>query len=146
MQEKPMRQVRGLMLVISLAACNPIVAATSVVHETYGAATDLRSLSTQETDTQAEVQLKAALLASPVRGTSRIDVYCRQGVMVLGGVVPTGICGRPGGCTARPADRGVKQVETFFVLCRTPAAASPVGTGPPAAGPPGTWRESSEIS
>jgi hypothetical protein len=42
-----MRQVRGLMLVISLAACNPIVAATSVVHETYGAATDLRSLSTQ---------------------------------------------------------------------------------------------------
>jgi hypothetical protein len=95
MQEKPMRQVRGLMLVISLAACNPIVAATSVVHETYRAATDLRSLSTQETDTPAEVQLKAALLASPVRGTSRIDVYCRQGVMVLGAASRRGSAAGP---------------------------------------------------
>jgi hypothetical protein len=73
-----MRQVRGLMLVISLAACNPIVAATSVVHETYGAATDLRSLSTQETDTPAEVQLKAALFwprrcAAPAVSTCTAD-------------------------------------------------------------------------
>jgi hypothetical protein len=141
-----MRQVRGLMLVISLAACNPIVAATSVVHETYGAATDLRSLSTQG-DRHAG--------RSPAQGGSsglagaRHQPYRRvlpTGCDGARGVVPTGICSRPGGCTARPADRGVKQVEIFFVLCRTPAAASPVGTGPPAAAPPGTWRESSEIS
>jgi Bacterial antitoxin of type II TA system, VapB len=40
-------------------------------------------LPTRESDTQAEVQLKAALVASPVEGTSGIDVWCRQGVVVL---------------------------------------------------------------
>jgi hypothetical protein len=32
-----------------------------------------------------EVQLKAAMLASPVTGTSGIDVFCRQGIVVLAG-------------------------------------------------------------
>ena len=36
------------------------------------------------------MQIKAALVASPVSGTSGIDVYCRQGVVVLVGVVPPG--------------------------------------------------------
>ena len=58
--------------------------------ETYEVAADPRSLVTQATDTQAELQIKAALLASPVRGTSGIDVYCRQAVVVLVGVVPPG--------------------------------------------------------
>ena len=48
------------------------------VKETYEVATDPRSVVTQATDTQAEAQIKAALLASPVSGTSGIDVYCRQ--------------------------------------------------------------------
>jgi hypothetical protein len=62
-----------LVLVTGLAGCNPYLAATTVVSQTYDAATDLRSASTQESDLQIEVQLKAALLASPVRGTSGID-------------------------------------------------------------------------
>jgi len=76
-----------LMLVVGLAGCSPYVLA---VKETYEVATDPRSLVTQATDTQAELQIKAALLASPVRGTSGIDVYCRQGVVALVGVVPPG--------------------------------------------------------
>ena len=56
----------------------------------YNVATDPRSVLTQATDTEAEVQIKAALLASPVRGTSGIDAYCRQGVVLLVGVVPPG--------------------------------------------------------
>jgi len=75
------------MLVVGLAGCSPYVLA---VKETYEVATDPRSLVTQATDTQAELQIKAALLASPVRGTSGIDVYCRQGVVALVGVVPPG--------------------------------------------------------
>jgi len=113
-----MRQLLCAMLVAGLAGCNPYLAATSVVHETYGVATDLRSLSTQETDTQAEIQLKAALLASPVRGTSGIDVYCRQGTMVLAGVVPPGSqAGQEAVRLARQTP-GVKRVETFFVASR----------------------------
>jgi osmotically-inducible protein OsmY len=76
-----------LILVVVLAGCSPYVLA---VKETYEVATDPRSLVTQATDTQAELQIKAALLASPVRGTSGIDVYCRQGIVVLVGVVPPG--------------------------------------------------------
>ena len=74
------------MLVVALAGCAPYALA---VKETYEVATDPRSLATQATDTEAEVQIKAALLASPVRGTSGIDVtaareswcswaWCRQ--------------------------------------------------------------------
>jgi osmotically-inducible protein OsmY len=101
-----------------LAACNPYVAATSVVHETYGAATDLRSLSTQESDTQVEVQLKAALLASPVRGTTGIDAWCRQGVVVLAGVVPPGSSAGQEAVRLARQTPGVKRVETYFVSAR----------------------------
>jgi hypothetical protein len=47
------------MLVVGLGGCHPYLAATSVVHETYGVATDLRSVSTKETDTQGLVLLTA---------------------------------------------------------------------------------------
>jgi osmotically-inducible protein OsmY len=113
-----MRQLVGVLLVAGLAGCNPYLAATSVVHETYGVATDLRSLSTQESDTQAEIQLKAALLASPVRGTSGIDVYCRQGVMVLAGIVPPGSAAGQEAVRLARQTAGVKRVETFFVSSR----------------------------
>ena len=54
---------------VVLAGCNPQMVATTAVKETYGTATDERSLSTQATDTESEPQIKAALAASPVRGT-----------------------------------------------------------------------------
>jgi osmotically-inducible protein OsmY len=73
---------------------------------------------TQETDTQAEIQLKAALLASPVKGTSGIDVYCRQGVMALAGVVPPGSAAGQEAVRLARETAGVKRVESFFVSSR----------------------------
>jgi len=64
------------------------MATTAAVRETYGAATDDRTLATQASDTEAEAKIKAGLVAPPVRGSGGIDVYCRQGVVVLVGVVP----------------------------------------------------------
>jgi osmotically-inducible protein OsmY len=101
-----------------LAGCNPYVAAVSAVNETYGAATDLRSLSTQETDTQAELQLKAALLASPVKGTSAIDVWCRHWEMVLADVVPPGSTAGQEAVRLARQTANVKRVETYFVSAR----------------------------
>jgi len=110
-----MKQLPPLMLVIALAGCAPYALA---VRETYEVATDPRSLATQATDTEAEAQIKAALLASPVSGTSGIDVYCRQGVVVLVGVVPPGSqAGQAAVAIARQTP-GVKRVETYFVPSR----------------------------
>jgi osmotically-inducible protein OsmY len=110
-----MKQVLPLILVIALASCAPYALA---VKETYEVATDPRSVMTQATDTQAEVQIKAALLASPVRGTSGLDVYCRQGVVVLVGVVPPGSqAGHEAVRIARETPGG-KRVETYFVDSR----------------------------
>ena len=115
---KRRRQFLPLFLLATLAGCNPYVAAVSAVHETYGVATDLRSLPTQESDTQAEVQLKAALVASPVKGTSGIDVWCRQGVMVLAGVVPPGSTAGQEAVRLARQTPGVTRVETYFVSSR----------------------------
>jgi hyperosmotically inducible periplasmic protein len=104
--------------VIVLAGCNPYMVATTAVKETYGTATDERSLSTQATDTETEVQLKASLAASPVRGTSGIDVFCRQGIVVLAGVVPPGSSAGQEAVRLARATSGVKRVETYFVPSR----------------------------
>ena len=110
-----MKQLPPLMLVIAVAGCAPYALA---VRETYEVATDPRSLATQATDTEAEAQIKAALLASPVSGTSGIDVYCRQGVVVLVGVVPPGSqAGQAAVAIARQTP-GVRRVETYFVPSR----------------------------
>jgi osmotically-inducible protein OsmY len=110
-----MKQVLSLMLVVTLAGCAPYALA---VKETYDVATDPRSVLTQATDTQAELQIKAALLASPVRGTSGIDVYCRQGVVVLVGVVPPGSQAGQAAVSIARQTPGVKRVETYFVADR----------------------------
>ena len=110
-----MKHMLPLMLVVALAGCAPYALA---VKETYEVATDPRSLATQATDTQAEVQIKAALLASPVSGTSGIDVYCRQGVVVLVGVVPPGSQAGQAAVSIARQTSGVKRVETYFVPSR----------------------------
>ena len=109
------KHVLPLMLVAALAGCNPYVLA---IKETYDVAADPRSLVTQATDTQAELQIKAALLASPVRGTSGIDVYCRQGVVVLVGVVPPGSQAGQAAVSIARQTPGVRRVETYFVSDR----------------------------
>ena len=107
-----MRALRWLILVVSLAGCNPYVTAVSA---TYGVATDVRSVSTQASDTQIEASIKSALLASPVSGTGSLSVFCRQGLVVLTGVVPRGsTAGTEAVHTARES-QGVTRVETFFV-------------------------------
>lgn len=113
-----MKHVLRLMLVVALAGCNPYVAATMAVQDTYGAATDERSLSTQATDTQIELQIKSALVASPVRGTSGIDVFCRQGVVVLVGVSPPSSSAGPEAVRIARQTPGVKRVHTYFVAAR----------------------------
>src|SRR5262245_2988109 len=109
------KQVLPLMLIVALAGCSPYVFAAK---EGYEIAADPRSLVTQATDTEAEAQIKAALLASPVNGTSGLDVYCRQGVVVLAGMVPSGSqAGRAAVDIARQAP-SVRRVETYFVSRR----------------------------
>ncbi len=104
-----------LLLAVVLAGCNPYVAAVSLTAQAYGVATDMRSVSTQGADTAIEAQIKAALLASPVSGTAGISVYCRQGEVVLAGVLPRRA---PAGFEAVKIARdtsGVRRVETFYV-------------------------------
>jgi hyperosmotically inducible periplasmic protein len=108
-------RVLPLVLIVAVTGCSPYVLAAK---ESYGVATDPRSLVTQATDTEAELQIKAALLASPVSGTSGIDVYCRQAVVLLAGMVPSGShAGRAAVDIARQT-QGVKRVETYFVPSR----------------------------
>jgi osmotically-inducible protein OsmY len=99
-----------------LIGCNPYMAAISAVSQSYDVATDERSLSTQASDTKIEAEIGEQLLASPVTGTESITVYCRQGVVVLAGVVPPGSgAGRAAVDIAR-GQPGVRRVETFFVM------------------------------
>jgi len=110
-----MRALTLLLLAVSMAcaACNPYVAAISA---TYGVATDERSLATQASDTKTEADIEAALLASPVVGTGDLSVYCRQGVVVLAGVVPPGSSAGRAAVEIARAQPGATRVETFFVL------------------------------
>jgi osmotically-inducible protein OsmY len=103
---------------VVLMACNPYMVGVTAVRETYSITTDQRSVGTQAADTAIEVQIKAALTTSPVKGASGIDVYCRNGVVVLVGVVtPGSSAGREAVKIAREAS-GVSRVETYFVNAR----------------------------
>ncbi len=110
-----MRPVLLLILAVSLAGCNPYVATVSAVSQVYSVATDLRSVSTQATDAEIEATIKAALLASPVQGTGGLSVFCRQGVVVLAGVVPRGSTAGSAAVRIARETQGVRRVETFFV-------------------------------
>jgi hyperosmotically inducible protein len=110
-----MRSLPVLLLAVPLAGCNPYVATVSAVSATYGAATSLRSVSTQASDAEIEAQIKSALLTDPVSGTGTLNVFCRQGVVVLAGLVPPGSdAGHEAVRVARETP-GVVRVETFFV-------------------------------
>jgi osmotically-inducible protein OsmY len=114
----PMKLLLVPITLVVLAACNPYMAGVTAVRETYSIATDERSVATQAADTAIEVQIKAALMTSPVKGTSGIDVYCRNGVVVLVGMVaPGSSAGREAVMIARGTS-GVSRVETYFVNAR----------------------------
>ena len=100
-----------------------ITGCTTVARTSYEAATDERSLATQKADTEIAVTIKKNLLESDVKGTGGLDVFCRNGVVVLAGVVPRGSqAGTAAVTIARRVD-GVKSVETYFLL-EQPSAAS----------------------
>jgi osmotically-inducible protein OsmY len=96
---------------------------TAAVYTTYEVTTDVRSFERQHLDTEIAITLKTRLLESEVKGTGWLDVYCRQGVVVLAGVVEPG---SPAGKEAVGiAHRipGVKRVETYFVPARSSVVA-----------------------
>jgi len=98
-----------------IAGCNPYMAAVSVISTSYGVATDERSMETQASDTEIETKIEADLLQSPVAGTGSLTVYCRQGVVLLAGVVPRGSSAGSAGVRIARATSGVRRVETFYV-------------------------------
>jgi osmotically-inducible protein OsmY len=91
------------------------MAAIGAVSQTYGVVTDERSLGTQASDTDIEARIKADLLSSPVQGTGRLSVFCRQGVVVICGVVPLASDAGVAAVKIARATSGVRRVETFFV-------------------------------
>ena len=103
---------------VMLSACNPYMAAVTAVRETYSITTDQRSVMTQVTDTAIEAQIKTALMTSSVKGMSGIDVYCRNGVVVLVGVVAPGSSAGREAVTIARGTSGVSRVETYFVNAR----------------------------
>jgi osmotically-inducible protein OsmY len=110
-----MRALLLLVLAVLVAGCNPYMAAVSLARQTYNVTSDMRSISTQASDTAIEAQIKGALLVSSTPGTSGISVYCRNGVVVLAGVMPRRA---PAGFAAVQIARGtsgVQRVETLYV-------------------------------
>ena len=110
-----MRALLLLVLAVLAAGCNPYVTAASLAMQTYNITSDMRSISTQASDTAIEAQIKTALLTSSTPGTSGITVYCRNGVVVLAAALPPR---SPAGFAAVQIARGtsgVQRVETFYV-------------------------------
>ena len=113
-----MRMLLLPVLAVSLAGCGPYLIATaavSAVSATYGVATDERSMSTQVADTQVEALVRAGLLASPVKGTGSLDVFCRKGVAVLAGAVPRDSSAGAEAVKIARETTGVRRVRTYFV-------------------------------
>ena len=104
----------GRMRVGVVAFVAVVVAACGTAATTgYGVATDERSLATQTADTQIALTIKKQLLES--KGTGSLDTFCRNGVVVLAGVVERGsAAGSEAVTIARRVD-DVKRVETYFV-------------------------------
>ncbi|OGL09872.1 MAG: hypothetical protein A3F92_07685 [Candidatus Rokubacteria bacterium RIFCSPLOWO2_12_FULL_71_22] len=104
-----MRRLTVVLLALAVAGC------FTIARTGYDAATDERSLDTQRADTRITLAIKKALLGSSVKGTGGLDVFCRNGVVVLAGVVEGGSrAGTEAGTLAGRAE-GVKRVETYFL-------------------------------
>jgi osmotically-inducible protein OsmY len=104
-----MKQFVALILALLLAGC------LKVATTGYDVATDLRSAEVQKADTEIEAKITADLLQSSVKGTGKLSVFCRNGIVVLAGVVEDG--SQAGTEAVRIAGQveGVKKVETYFL-------------------------------
>jgi len=104
-----MRCLFGVLAIVIMTGC------TTVAKGGYEAATDERSLATQTADTQVAATIKKNLLESKVKGTGGLDAFCRNGAVVLAGVVERGSqAGTEAVAIARRVD-GVKRVDTYFL-------------------------------
>ena len=104
--------MRGL--AVALAAL-VVAGCTTVARTGYEAATDERSVATQTADTKIAATIKKNLLESSVKGTGGLDVFCRNGSVVLAGLVERGSqAGSEAVASARRVD-GVRRVDTYFV-------------------------------
>ncbi len=104
-----MRRLLGALAILLSAGC------TTAARTGYEVATDERTVATQTSDTQIALTIKKRLLESTVKGTGSLDVYCRNGIVVLAGVVERGSqAGSEGTTIARRVD-GVKRVDTYFL-------------------------------
>lgn len=115
MRKCVLRRLVVAFLVVLVAGC------TTIAKSGYEAAVDERSLAMQKADTQIALAIKKNLLQSNVKGTGGLDVFCRNGVVVLAGVVESGSeAGSEATNIARRMD-GVKRVETYFLPNRPSA-------------------------
>ncbi len=103
-----------------LVACLMVLGVTdagcfTIARSGYEAATEERSMATQKSDTKIALAIKKNLLESSVKGTGGLDVFCRNGVVVIAGVVESGSqADSESVAIARRVD-GVKRVETYFL-------------------------------
>jgi osmotically-inducible protein OsmY len=104
-----MKQFVALIVVLLFAGCMTIGTTG------YDVATDERSVGKQMGDAQIWAQIKWDLLQSGVKGTDSINVFCRNGIVVLAGVVAKG--SHAGAEAVRIAHEveGVLRVGTFFL-------------------------------
>ncbi len=72
------------MLALLLSGC------LGMAKEGYDSATDERSVGKQAGDAEIWGQIKGDLLQSDVKGSDKISVFCRNGIVVLAGVVASG--------------------------------------------------------
>jgi len=79
-----MKQFVALILLLLFAGC-VLMGKTG-----YDMATDQRSVGKQTDDAGIWGQIKSDLLQSDVKGTDSISVFCRNGVVVLAGIVANG--------------------------------------------------------
>lgn len=88
---------------------------TAAAWTTYEVATDERSVERQHLDTEIALTIKTRLLESEVKGIGWVEVYCRQGIVVLTGVVERGSAAAREAVVIARRVEGVKRVETYFV-------------------------------
>jgi osmotically-inducible protein OsmY len=111
-----MKQFAALIVVWLFAGC------MTIGEGGYHVATDERSIGKQAGDTEIWAQIKLHLLQSSVEGTDSISVFCRNGIVVLAGVVAKGShAGAEALRIAHEVD-GVLKVGTFFL----PSQPSPI--------------------
>jgi len=108
-----MKQFIALALVFLLSGC------IAMGTRGYDVATDERSVGNQTDDAGIWGQIKNSLLQSDVKGTDSINVFCRNGVVVLAGVVESGSQAGTEAVKIAHAVQGVKKVETYFLPSET---------------------------